>query len=134
MSKRNIDKKVIILAILVLFGGAAFTATSFCIYYLVNPLNATWLIVLCVVDFLYNLFATCLFFKIMDANKWLLKGFLLSAIYTVAFIIVAVLFTVFCGAVEFLKNNILGIIFYAFFTGPSIFIVLTIFFFCLAYV
>ncbi len=29
MSKRNMDKKVIILAILVLFGGAAFTATSF---------------------------------------------------------------------------------------------------------
>ena len=69
MSKRNMDKKVIILAILVLFGGAAFTATSFCIYYLVKPLNATWLIVLCVVDFLYNLFATCLFFKIMDAIK-----------------------------------------------------------------
>ena len=133
MAKRNTDKKEIIIGILILFCGAALTATSFCLYYLVKPQNTAWLIVLCAVDFLYNFFTTCMFFKISYADKWLLKGFLLSAIYTIAFIAVAALFIVFCGALDFLKNHILEIILYAFFTGPSIFIVLAIILLCLVY-
>lgn len=133
MVGKNIDKKELIIVILILLGGAALTATSFCIYYLFKPKNAVWLIVLCAADFLYNYFSTCMFFKMSYADKWLLKGFLLSAIYTIAFIVVAVLFIVFRGAIEFLKIHILGIVYYAFFTGPSIFIVLTIFLLCLAY-
>ena len=133
MARSNADKKEIILGILVLLGGAALTAASFCIYYLVKPQNAAWLILLCAVDFLYNIFTTCLFFKVTFEDKWLLKGFLLSVIYTVGFIVVAVLFTVFCGALEFLKNHVVGIVYYAFFTGPCVFIVLAIFLLCLAY-
>lgn len=62
----------------------------------------------------------------MGTSKWLLKGVLLSVGYTVAFIVIAVAFLVFTINIDFLKNNILGIVFYAFFTGPSIFIVLAI--------
>ena len=133
MGSRNINKREIIIVIFVLLGGAALTATSFCIYYLVKPQNTAWLILLCTVDFLYNCFTTCFIFKLSHTDKWLLKGLLVSAIYTVAFIAVAALFMLFCNAFEFLKNNIFGIVLYAFFTGPSIFIVLAILLLCLAY-
>lgn len=133
MTKRNTDKKEIIIGIFILLCGVVLTTTSFCVYYLVKPQNTTWLIILCVVDFLYNLFTTCMLFKISYADKWLLKGVLLSAIYTIAFIAVAALFIVFSGTLEFLRNHILGIVFYAFFTGPSILlIILAIILLCLA--
>lgn len=133
MARKSTDKKEIILGIILLLGGVALTALSFCIYYLVKPQNTAVLIALCAVDFLYNLFTTCLACKICDADKWLLKGLLLSVIYTVAFIAVGVLFAVVNVEIEWLKNNILGIVFYAFFTGPCIFIVMAIFFLGLAY-
>ena len=134
MTKANTNKKEIVIGILILLCGAALTATSFCVYYLVKPQNIAWLVVLCVVDFLYNIFTACMLFKINYSDKWLLKGFLSSAIYTVAFIAIATLLTVVGGTLEFLKHHILGIVFYAFFTGPSILlIVLVIMLLCVAY-
>lgn len=138
MSRNNINRKETIITIFVLLGGVAFTVMSFCVYYLIQPLNIWALVAICIVDFIYNFFSTCLLFKYVEkTNKWTLKGFLLSLGYIVGFIIVAVLFLtiigVISGSLEFLKNNILGIILYAFFTGPSIFVVLAIFLLCLAY-
>ena len=139
--KEKMNKKEIIITVLLLIIGAALTAASLCIYYLVKPRSAAILSVVCVVDFLYTLFLTCLFFKFMSPEKWLLKGALITVGYTAAFIVVAVLFILltsvtnsdFIKSVEFLKNNILGVVFYSFFTGPCIFIVIALALLCLAY-
>ena len=128
MAKGNTDKRDIIIRFLVLLGGVALTVTSFCIYYLVKPQSMAVLIILCAVDFLYSFFTTCVFCRINHEEKWPLKGFILSALYTVGFIAVAVLFEVSVkGAHAFLANDILTILLYAFFTGPSGFIVLVLF-------
>lgn len=133
MKNKRTDYKELIIAIIVLIIGAGLTAGSFCIYYLAKP-DTIALIIICAVDFLYNFLSTCLLFRQSDFNKrWALKGLLLSVGYTVGFIAVAALFMVFNGAVEFLKNNIVGIVHYAFFTGPSLFIVIGIIMAGLAY-
>ncbi len=56
----------------------------------------------------------------------MLKGIGVAVGYIAVFIIIAVLFFVFSEKFEFLKNNIIAIVYYAFFTGPSIFIVMAI--------
>ncbi|MDE7076896.1 MAG: hypothetical protein K2O62_06205, partial [Clostridia bacterium] len=86
MAKNSWDKKEIIVTILILLGGIAFTAMSFCVYYLVKPLHPAILAVICVVDFLYTLFITCLACKHLPTEKWLLKGFLVSIGYIAVFI------------------------------------------------
>ena len=134
MAKMNVDKRKIIIGILVLLGGVALTVTSFCLYYLVRPLSTAVLTVSCVIDFLYNYFTTCTFFKLNNMDKCLLKGFLLSAIYTVAFIAVALIFMLATGTLDLVKSDFINIVLYSFFTGPSIFIVLVIFLVFLAYV
>ena len=126
MKKRDTNIKEIIIIILILLFGAGLTAASFCVYYLVKPQNNAVLAVLCVVDYLYNLFSACMLFKFLDAEKILLKGFLLSVGYIAAFIGIAALFILFNGQLELLKNIILAIVFYAFFTGPCIIIILAV--------
>lgn len=126
MKKNSLDIKEIIIPALVLLGGMAFTAASFCIYFLVKPLHPAILAVICVVDFLYAFFATALACKILPTEKWLLKGFGVAVGYIAVFIIVAVLFVIYCNATATLKNNILPIILFAFFTSPCIFIVMAV--------
>lgn len=126
MAQNKVDKKEIILTVLLLLGGAALTATSFCVYYLVKPRNTAVLIVLCVVDLLYTAFSTCIACKNLPTEKWLLKGIGVAVGYIVVFIIVALLFFVFNEAYEMLKNNIIAVVYYAFFTGPCIFIVMAL--------
>ena len=139
MQEKNMNKKEIIITVLLLIIGAGLTATSFCIYYLVKPRSAAVLSVICVVDFLYTLFLTCLFFKYMNSEKWPLKGVLMAVGYIAAFIAVSVIFILFINVtdakqlIEFLQNNILGVVFYSFFTGPCIFLVIVLVLLCLAY-
>ena len=141
MAKKHADKTELYVTIFILLGGIALTVASFCIYYLVKPRNLTVLSVICAVDFIYNVFCTCMLFRyvVVNTEKWLLKGILLSSGYTVAFIAVGVSFIFFCGitnlstTLESLKNNILGVVSYAFFTGPCIFIVLALFALILAF-
>lgn len=126
MTKKDTDKKDIIIIITILLVGAALTAASFCIYYLVKPRNTIVLAVLCVVDFLYNLFVMCFLIKYNDYGKWLLKGTLFAVGYIIVFIAIATLANVIGGSFEFLKNHIVDIVFYAFFTSPSMFIVIIV--------
>ncbi len=126
MAKNRVDVKGFILAALVLLGGIALTATSFCVYYLVKPRNTAVLIVLCVIDLLYTAFSTSIACKILPTEKWLLKGIGVAVGYIVVFIIVAVLFLVFNEEYAILKNNIIAIVYFAFFTGPCIFIVMAL--------
>ena len=126
MAKNRIDVKGFILAALILLGGAALTATSFCVYYLVKPRITAILIVLCAVDLMYAAFSTCIACKTLPTDKWLLKGIGVAVGYIVVFIIVAVLFFVFSEKYELLKNSIIAIVYFAFFTGPCIFIVMVL--------
>ena len=126
MAKNRIDVKSFVLPALVLLGGIALTAASFCVYYLVKPRITALLIVLCAVDLLYTAFSTCIACKNLPTDKWLLKGIGVAVGYIAVFIIVAVLFFVFSEKYEVLKNNIIAIVYFAFFTGPSIFIVMAI--------
>lgn len=126
MAKNKVDVKGFILVALILLGGIALTATSFCVYYLVKPQNYAVLIVLCVVDLLYTCFSTCLACKNLPTEKWLLKGIGVAVGYVPVFITGSSLFLIFSNALELLKNNIIAIVFYAFFTGPCIFIVMAI--------
>ncbi|MDE7395466.1 MAG: hypothetical protein K2M95_05050 [Clostridiales bacterium] len=133
------DKKDLLINIGLLLVSLAVTVTSFCIYYLVKPRNTTAIIVLCAVDLLYTLISTCIFFKITFSKKWILKGFLLTVGYIAAFILVAVLIAIFTGipkmntAIAFLKWHFRTFVFWAFFTGPSMFIVIALFMLFLAY-
>lgn len=127
--KKHIDReniKELIIIILILLGGIAFTTMSFCVYYIVKPQNAFALAAICTVDFIYNLFCSCLFFKYMYIDKWLLKGILLAVIYIVAFIAVTSLFCLFSGALELLKNIIVTVVLLSFFTCPCILIIMTV--------
>ena len=142
MTKKLMNKKEIIISVFVLLGAVAFTVASFCIYYLVKPQNAVILVVICLADFAYNLFSLCMLLKYaISTNKWLLKGFLFAVGYIVAFIIIAILFLFFIGlvslgfngSIEFIKNNVLGIVFYAFFTGPCVLIIVPLLLVGLAY-
>ncbi len=56
----------------------------------------------------------------------MLKGIGVAVGYIVVFIIVAVLFLVFNEEYAILKNNIIAIVYFAFFTGPCIFIVMAL--------
>ncbi|MDE7084995.1 MAG: hypothetical protein K2O81_07100 [Clostridia bacterium] len=132
MKKNSWDKKEIIISVLVLLGGMAFTAASFCIYFLVKPLHPAVLAVICVVDFIYTFFTTALACKNLPTKKWLLKGLGVAVGYIPIFIIAAILFEFFCIG-EIPVNTFIPIIFYAFFTGPCIFIVMVIALLCLAY-
>ena len=140
MEKKRVDIiKKILTAILILLVGIAFTVASFCIYYIVKPQNAFVLAALCIVDFAYCYFSVCMFIKYESViNKWLLVGFLLAVGYIVAFISVVAIIAVFGSAFssasfEFLKNNILGIVFYAFFTAPCALIIVPAFLIGLGY-
>lgn len=127
MAKSRLDIKEILVFIAIVLVGAAFTAASLCVYYLVQPQNTALLIALCVADFLYLLFCSCWLAKQVSVfGKWLLKGILLAVIYIVAFIAVPTLYLLISGAIELLQNNIIGIVYYAFFTGPCIITVLAI--------
>lgn len=129
LSKREYRKETIketIATILILLGGVAFTVTSFCVYYLVKPQNTIALIAICVVDFLYTLFSAIMLLKSMFIEKWLSKGLLLAFGYIAAFIIIPTFYLLFQGAIDLLKNIILAIVYFAFFTGPCIIIILTI--------
>ena len=134
MKKSQINRKEIVLAVLMLLGGIALTVASFCIYYLAKPQNEFILATICVIDFAYNFFTWSMFFKTEFAKKWLLKGFLLAVGYIVAFIIIAVIIILvakmFNGAsevMESLKNNILVDVLYAFFTAPCALIISAVF-------
>ena len=134
MAKKNTNAKEILTIIFVLLGGAAFTAASLCIYYLVKPRNPWVLSAICAADLLYTFFSMCLFTKFSEmGNKWLLKSLLLTVGYLALFLVVATLFMVFSDAIDFLKSNILGIVCYSFFTAPCAFIVVAFFILCLAY-
>ena len=134
--RKPVDKLVIMLTVFIVVGGMAFTAFSFCVYYLSEPRNTNALALICAIDFLYNLLSICLLFKfIIVNNKWMLKGFIGSVAYIVAFIIVAVLLILIDGARDsmtpyeaqtILKNDIIGIVCYAFFTGASIYLALAL--------
>lgn len=125
MAKNKWDIKGIVLTVLVLLGGMALTAASFCVYFLVKPLHPAILALICVVDFLYTFFITSFACKILPTEKWLLKGFGVAVGYIPVFIIAAILFIFFCGG-KILLNSVLAMMFYAFFTGPSIFIVMAL--------
>lgn len=134
MSKKDWGKKEILIIVLILLGGVAFTAASFCIYYLVNPPNTAALVVICVADLLYTLFITSLMCKYgLEWKKWYLKGLLMSVGYVAAFIVVGVLFLTYCGSWEYAISHIVGIVFYAIFTAPCIFIVVPLVLIGLAY-
>lgn len=134
MSKKDWDKKETAVGVIVLLGGVAFTVTSFCIYYLVDPPNTAGLAIICVADFLYTLFVTCIGSKyVFEWKKWYLKGPLMSVGYVAAFIVVGILFLSYCGSFEYAISNIVGIVFYAIFTAPCIFIVVPLFFLLLSY-
>lgn len=133
MIKHSTDRKEIIISILILLGGIALTVSSFCVYYLVKPHNPAALTAICTGDFLYTLFSVCILLKYTDTHNWLLKGFLIAVGYIAVFILVAILFAVFNGATQFIKNNFINILFYAIFTGPCIYIVITLFLLFLAY-
>lgn len=120
-------KKQIIITILLLLGGAGFTAMSFCIYYLVKPLSDVTLALICIVDFIYAFYMACVLIRYTWKEVWLLKAIILLFGYIAAFIIVAAIFSAFNDAVEFFKSNFLSIVFYAFFTSPSMFIVIALF-------
>ena len=133
MAKNHWDKKEIIIVILILLGGIALTSASFCIYYLVKPLHPAIIAAICVVDFLYTLFITCLACKALPTDKWLLKGILVSVGYIAVFIIVAVLFFHTSKAFDLTTAKFITIVLYAFFTSPCIFIVMALALLCLAY-
>lgn len=130
MKNKNTNVKEIVIAILILLGGVAFTVTSFCITYIVKPQNPAVMIVMCVCDFIYCTFTTCAFFKYMNLDigslKWLLKGVLASVGYLVAFTIVGVIFAVIILKSEFVAMHILAVLIIACFTAPSIFIVIAL--------
>ena len=127
-------KKQIIISILLMLGGVGLTVMSFCVYYLVEPLSNVALALICVVDFIYAFFMVCMFTIYNWNAKWLLKTVLISVGYIAAFIVVALLFLVFCGwSGERINSNIINVVLYAFFTGPSMPIVVTLFLLCLAY-
>lgn len=136
MAKKQLDKteKIkIVVSVFVVLVGMGLTATSLCVYYLVKPQSAVTLAILCVVDFLYSFFSSSMACKYLGkTDKWLLKGLILSVGYIVAFIVVAILFLTFGTAIEFLTNNIVGIVLYAFFTSPSMFLVGAILILCMA--
>ena len=122
----KVHKKEIIIGTFVVLFGASLTVMSFCVYYLVKPSTGV-LITICAIDWLNCLFNTCLFLKfVLHEKGWLFKASALSAGYIPAFILVASLFFTIGNAIEFLKNSIIAIILFAFFTAPSIFIVLAI--------
>ena len=131
MKKNLTDKKSFIIAALILLGGIALTVTSFCVYYIVKP-NTAVVVVICAIDFIYNFFSTCMFFKYgwENTSKWLLKSIALSVGYTAAFIVVGVLFVFFNAlssdtmlVADAMKKFITPVVLYSFFTGPSLFIV-----------
>ena len=135
MAKKNTNAKEILTIIFVLLGGAAFTAASLCIYYLVKPRNPWVLSAICAADVLYSYFTMCFFTKFSEReNKWLLKSLLLTVGYLALFIVVATLFMAFSTtSIDFLRNHILGIVCYAFFTAPCAIIVVTVLIIGLAY-
>ena len=131
MEEKPTNKKEIFIVISVLLGCVSLTAASFCIYYLVKPQNTFVLAAICLVDFAYSFFSFSILLKGVSTTKWLLKGFLCAVGYIVIFIIVALFLIIFSlmfdGAssiVEFIKNNFLAIVFYAFFTAPCALIIL----------
>ncbi len=126
MTKKDIDVKWIIIFVLVLLGGAGLTAGSFCIYYLVKPLHPAIVAVICIVDFLYSVFLTTMLIKHLKEEQWLLKGFFFSFGYTALFVPASALFLTFTNSISLLTEHIVEIILSAFFTGPSIFIVLAV--------
>ena len=130
MKKLNTNIKEIVIVILILLGGVAFTVTSFCVYYLVKPRILAVVIVMCVCDFIYCTFTTCAFFKHINLDigsyKWLLKGILSSVGYIVAFTIVGIIFSAIVLKSEFEAIYMLTVLVIACFTAPSIFIVLAV--------
>ena len=136
MAKRDWDKKEIIVIVLLLLGGVAFTTASFCIYYLVDALNTAGLVIICVADFLYTLFITSLMCKYgLEWKKWFLKALLMSVGYIAAFILLGILIMGKEGSWwELIANNILYVVFYAIFTAPCIFIVVPIVLMGLSYI
>ncbi|MDE7439650.1 MAG: hypothetical protein K2N23_03995 [Clostridia bacterium] len=130
MKNKNTNVKEIVIAILILLCGVAFTVTSFCITYIVKPQNPAVLIIMCVCDFIYGTFTTCAFFKYMDldigTHKWLLKGVLASVVYIVAFTIVGIIFVAIKLKSEFVVMDMLAVLVIACFTAPSIFIVVAL--------
>lgn len=133
MAKNKWDKKETIIVILISLGGIAFTAASFCVYYLVKPLHPAILAVICVVDFLYTFFISSIACKYYPTKKWLLNGFLASIGYIAAFMLICVLICVYSGAFDLFKYHFLEILFYAIFTAPCIYIILPLILLCLAY-
>ena len=130
MKNKNTNVKEIIIVILILLGGVAFTVTSFCVTYIVKPQIPAVLIVMCVCDFIYCTFTTCAFFKYMDmemgTHKWLLKGCLTSVGYIIAFTVVGIIFLAITLKSEFVATEMLTVLEIACFTAPSVFIVLAI--------
>ena len=126
MIKRQADKKelikAVIIFILVFLGGIAFTAASFCVYFLVIPRNTAVIVSICIVDFLYCICSTCLLFKhaiLGNGKKWLLKGALLSVGYAAVFFVAALLFLLTSSnGFQNFTNEILRIVIFAFFTSP----------------
>lgn len=125
-TKRKTDVKEIIILIAVLLVGAALTAGSLCVYYLVKPQSVAALIVLCVVDFAYTLFSSCWLLNQAMMEKWLKWGIILAFGYVAAFIALPSVCLAVSGALELLQNNILGIVYYSFYTGPCIIIILAV--------
>lgn len=126
MAKERRDIKKIIYLILIVLGGIAFTASSFCVYYLVKPRHTALLVGICIVDYLYTLFTSCALIKLKGMDKWLLKGLYMSIAYIVAFIAVATFTAAVSISHEYLGNHIIDIIYYSFFSGPSILLMMAI--------
>ena len=107
------------------------TVLSFCLYFLVKPRNAA-VTVLCAVDFLY---AICHLIWLLkpETTHWALKGVLWSLGYLAAFIAVASLLSLFIGAFAFLKSHFTEIVVFAFFTSPSMLVVVALFILFLCY-
>ena len=123
--------KTLVTVALVMLIGMAFAAASFCIYYLVKPLNTAVIVSLCIVDFLYCFCSMSILFKraiFGNGEKWLLKSVVLSVIYIVAFLvfwlIARMVINGFYGYTDFLKENIIRIVLYAFFTSPFMILVI----------
>ena len=117
--KKRINLKGLLGAIAAILFDVALSVLSFCIYFLVKPRNTAGVSVLCAVDFLY---AVChLIWLLKPQNKnWALKSILWPMGYIAAFIAFASLICVSSASFAFLKSHFIQIVFFAFFTSPSI--------------